>query len=236
MSTPSMSTEYDAARDGAAVIVRDDRAIVRVFGRDPVKMIHGLVTNDVAGASADRAVYALLLTPKGKMLADLRVLRRDGDLLLDVPAAALDNVTTTLKKFVPPLFARFETADTLAELSVHGSSAAALLGEVLGAPLPEGMAEDDIVRRGVGDVRNGVGEGGDEEHAHGDGGDGAGAVGDDGSDGRVYAVRSLYAGIDGYDVIGAAATVAALRDRLAAVGARPMSHATLEVLRIEAGR
>lgn len=223
----AIPAEYDAAREGAALIERSDRAFIRMFGREPVKMIHGLVTNDVAGAGPGRAVYALLLTPKGKMLADLRVVRRDDpddDVLLDVPAGALDNVTTTLKKFVPPLFARFEVMDAVAELSVYGPLAAALLADALGGePLKPDMAEDELVQRAVPDelVRGTVLDGLAQ-----------GAVAGE----RVYAIRSRYADMGGYDVIGAPATTTALRDRLTAAGAVPISDATMEVLRIEAGR
>lgn len=236
MPTHAMPTaipaEYDAAHEGAVLIARDDRAFVRVFGREPVKMIHSLVTNDVEGAGPERATYALLLTPKGKMLADLRVVRRDDpsdpnapndDVLLDVPAGALDNVTTTLKKFVPPLFARFEVVDTVAELSVYGPRAAAFLGEALdGKPSLSEMAEDDIVQAPVTDLVQGAAP---DDLAHG-----AGARE------PVYAIRSLYTDAGGYDVIGASAAITALRDRLTAAGVMQVSDATLEVLRIEAGR
>jgi folate-binding protein YgfZ len=107
--------EYDAASNRVAVLQRDDRALVRVYGRDPLRIIQGIVTNDVTGASPDRAVYAAFLTPKGRMLADVRVIRTTGsdpkqplELLLDVPRAALDALLDTFRRTIPPLFARFE--------------------------------------------------------------------------------------------------------------------------------
>jgi glycine cleavage system aminomethyltransferase T len=42
--------EYEAARNDVAVVERTDRSILRAHGRDPVKMVQGLVTNDVANA------------------------------------------------------------------------------------------------------------------------------------------------------------------------------------------
>lgn len=80
-----------------------------MFGRDPLKMIQGLATNDVAGAPENTSVYTAFLTPKGKMIGDARVLRRaDGDIWIEADAAAADNIASNLKKFVPPLFAKFE--------------------------------------------------------------------------------------------------------------------------------
>jgi folate-binding protein YgfZ len=145
------AAEYAAARDGGAVIERTDRSLVRVHGRDPVRMVQGLVSNDVANAGADRAVYAAVLTPKGRMIADVRVLRRGDELLLETDAAAVEPLTAHLRKFVPPLFARFE--DVSAEWSVHtvlGPRAAELAGGVCGV-VPE-LVRDAVAGGSVGDV------------------------------------------------------------------------------------
>lgn len=90
-------------------MLRDDRVVIRMFGRDPLKMIQGLATNDIAGAPENTSVYTAFLTPKGKMIGDARVLRRpDGDIWIEADVAAADNIASNLKKFVPPLFAKFE--------------------------------------------------------------------------------------------------------------------------------
>jgi glycine cleavage system aminomethyltransferase T len=68
--------EYAAIRDGVGVVDRWERTQLRLHGRDPVKMVQGLITNDLAGAPAGVGVYAALLTAKGKMIADLRAFQR----------------------------------------------------------------------------------------------------------------------------------------------------------------
>ena len=86
--------------------------MLRMFGRDPLKMIQGLATNDIAGAPVDTSVYTTFLTPKGKLIGDARVLRRaDGDIWIEADGAAADNIAAALKKSVPPLFAKFELTD-----------------------------------------------------------------------------------------------------------------------------
>jgi aminomethyltransferase len=130
------AAEYAAARERAIVVDRADRALLRVYGRDPVKMVHGLVTNDVEHLAAGAHVYAALLTPKGKILADLRVIRRDNDLLLEFDRAAMANVTDTLKKYVPPLFARVEDVSaSLGVLGVYGPAARVVLDKIEASPL-----------------------------------------------------------------------------------------------------
>ena len=56
------------------------RRILAVSGADRVDFLQGLVTNKVGGAP----VWAALLTPQGKYLADFLVVPRPEDLLIDV--------------------------------------------------------------------------------------------------------------------------------------------------------
>lgn len=71
---------------GHHIAYLDDRAVVRVEGPDAVKLLQGVITNDVSKLSEGQAVHAGLLSPQGKILADFfAVLTPDG-LLLDVPA------------------------------------------------------------------------------------------------------------------------------------------------------
>jgi folate-binding protein YgfZ len=207
------AAEYRAARETVAIVDRSDQAQLRMWGRDPVKMLHGLITNDLAAAPAGRAVYAAMLTPKGRMIAELRalVLRREGatELLIDVPREALAGISAQLGKFVPPMFARWEVSAGTGAIGVYGPRAAELLGLVAEGEIP-GPAEDDFAELTV------AGE-------------------------PVIAVATRYAGGEpGYDLIAATAALPALRasllERGEPLGARAMGHAALDALRIEAGR
>jgi folate-binding protein YgfZ len=243
--------EYAAARSHAAVVDRADRALVRLHGRDPVRMIQGLVSNDVAGAPEGQGVYAAMLTPKGKMIADLRVLRRpQGDVLLELDAGALPGVLEHLRRYVPPLFARFEdVTGALGVVGVYGPAAARVVGEALGADLPEGMPEEAYVAvagpraGGHGDAAAGGASGAGRSRGNGEAGEprrvaatGSGGVGSGGADREVLVLRTLYAGVDGYDVVAPRDRLEAVWHALVEAGARPAGHGTLEVLRIEAGR
>jgi folate-binding protein YgfZ len=64
-----------------------DRGVVRVAGGDAEKLLQGLVTNDVALLTGDRALFAALLTPQGKILFDFFISRQDGDYLLETAAS-----------------------------------------------------------------------------------------------------------------------------------------------------
>ena len=75
------------------------RAVLSVSGEDRVAYLQGLVSNDVALAAPGRAVWAALLTPQGKWLADFFIVADRDRLLLDVEAAQRDDLARRLLRF-----------------------------------------------------------------------------------------------------------------------------------------
>lgn len=66
-----------------------DRHIFRLSGKDVRSFLQGLVTNDVNGID-DGLVYAALLTPQGKYLADFFLVSDGADVLLDAASQQAD--------------------------------------------------------------------------------------------------------------------------------------------------
>ena len=60
-----------------------DRTTIAVEGPDRVAFLQGLVSNDVAAAAPGRMVWAALLSPQGKWLADFFIFSDGARLLLD---------------------------------------------------------------------------------------------------------------------------------------------------------
>ena len=76
-----------------------ERGVIEVGGEDRVSFLQGLVSNDVAQAVPGHAVWAALLTPQGKWLADFFMLA-DGDrLLLDCERAQVPLLLQRLSRF-----------------------------------------------------------------------------------------------------------------------------------------
>ena len=75
------------------------RAVLAIEGPDRVGFLQGLVSNDVTRAAPDRAVWAALLTPQGKWLADFFILAEAERLLLEVQADAATMIATRLGRF-----------------------------------------------------------------------------------------------------------------------------------------
>jgi hypothetical protein len=73
-----------------------DRALLRLSGEDVRGFLQGLVTNDAFAVTAERPLWAGLLTPQGKALFDF-ILWADGeDLLIDCEAEFADELARRL--------------------------------------------------------------------------------------------------------------------------------------------
>src|SRR5215467_1328987 len=128
-----VATEYDALRHHAVVIDRSHRGRMRMSGASAAEMLTGLVTNDVTGLTAGQGQYAAALTPKGKIIADLRLLRDDDSFLIDAPPRASEGWMATVRKYVNPRLAPYkDESATLRDLGVFGVSARLVVGEMTG--------------------------------------------------------------------------------------------------------
>ena len=132
-------TEYRALFESAALLEESDRSVIRIDGDRAEEMLHGLVTNRVKGMQAGRAVYAFMLTPKGRLVAALRLLRLDGAYWLDLPALCEETVLAHLRKYLPPIFATFEPTD-IRRIGVVGPLAASALDAWAGEPISLDLA------------------------------------------------------------------------------------------------
>ncbi len=75
-----------------------NRRILRLTGADTDSFLQGLVTNDINRLD-DGLVYAALLTPQGKYLADFFLIRDDTGVLLDVADELADGLIKRLSMY-----------------------------------------------------------------------------------------------------------------------------------------
>ena len=75
------------------------RGVIEVTGADRVAFLQGLVSNDVALAAPGRAVWAGLLTPQGRFLAEFFVLAAPDRLLLEAERAQIPMLLARLARF-----------------------------------------------------------------------------------------------------------------------------------------
>jgi folate-binding protein YgfZ len=79
-------SQYGITAGGAGWAETAGRGRLRFEGRDRLAFLQALLSNDVAPLAQGRGVYAVYLTPQGRMLADLRLYDRGEFLIADVPA------------------------------------------------------------------------------------------------------------------------------------------------------
>jgi folate-binding protein YgfZ len=80
---------YDACKHGAGLVDRSEMGKLLLRGAQAAEFLDGQVSNDIASLEAGHGRYATLLTNKGRMLGDLRVLATDDGLLLLTERVAL---------------------------------------------------------------------------------------------------------------------------------------------------
>lgn len=120
-----------AARTGVAIFPLATRALLAVSGADRVRFLQGQLTNDVAGldpAGPRSGCHALVLTPQGRIVADLHVLARSDELWLETAAARAAAVLARLAKYVIADDVRIaDLGAGWARFSIEGPRAHALL-------------------------------------------------------------------------------------------------------------
>ncbi|MBM3907298.1 MAG: aminomethyltransferase family protein [Gemmatimonadetes bacterium] len=208
VATPTPA-DYAQLREDAGLVDRTARRRFVFDGAQAGATLTGLLTNDVLALQPGHGQYAAALTPKGKVLADLRVFRRvGGDYLVDVAAPAAPGLAAMLRKYVNPRIARYaDVSDALACLGVAGPHARQVVAHALAC---SPATFDLLPPYASAEVPFG--------------------------DGAVMVARADDYGVDGFDCFVDAARSDIVRDALVRSGAAPASEPALEVVRIEAGR
>jgi folate-binding protein YgfZ len=96
----SMTREYEALRQGAAVLDLSYRGRLCLTGADRARFLHGQVTNDILALRPGDTSYAALVTAKGKLVSDLNVVCLPDELLLDLEPGFTTAVRERLEKFI----------------------------------------------------------------------------------------------------------------------------------------
>ena len=127
-------------RRGAGCFALSDRALVEVSGGDRVRWADGMLSNDVKALEPGperSGCEALLLTPQGRIVADLHVLARPEALWLELPAAARDELLTRLEKFiVADDVTLHDQSGAWCRFALEGPRSAEWLARAAGAPPP----------------------------------------------------------------------------------------------------
>jgi tRNA-modifying protein YgfZ len=98
-NTSQLQAEYRALTKGCGLVDRSERGKLVLTGPGAKEFLAGQVTNDTLALTPGNGCYAAFLTPKGKMLGDLRVLDLGEELLLDTERVALQGLFDMIRRF-----------------------------------------------------------------------------------------------------------------------------------------
>jgi len=130
-ATTAFQADYATVTEAVGLLDASERGKLALSGSGAKEFLQGQVTQDITGLSAGHGGYAAFLTPKGKMLGDLRVLDAGAELLLDTERVALQ-----------PLFNMIHRHSLGYDVELHKRTLECGLLELIG-PLAE-----ELVRRG----------------------------------------------------------------------------------------
>lgn len=204
--TPVGYEGYDAAREAAAVYSRA-RGILMLSGADAVQFLQGILTNDITGLRPGQACYAAYLTPQGRMISDMDVLRLHDEVLLDVEPDVHEM-----------LAARFDASIFTEDVRVDDRTGSVVSAGVYG---PSAATE----------LKAAIHDAGASERAPAP--DRHVTVPFEG--GELIVLGSRRGGVDGFHVFGPPPRVASLIERLGVQGVATLGELAAESLRIENG-
>jgi folate-binding protein YgfZ len=212
MASTQMDTlegEYRVLVDGCGLLDRSERGKLALSGPGAVEFLNGQVTNELATLRPGEGRYAAFLTPKGKMLGDLRILAvgasadgRVSELLLDTERVALQALFDMIRRYKVGY-----------ELELHKRTLERGLLSLIGPDAETTLAGDDARIERLAQA----------EHAN--------------TDVRVDGIAALAVRTDvGVDLICDSSDTRQLAEALRAGGAVSVSAEAEQCLRIERGR
>jgi len=124
------TTDYERLREAVGLVDRSARGKLRLTGGEAADYLQGQVTNDVLALEPGSGCYAALLNHKGKMLADMRVLRGEDFIWVDAELAGFPALKRNASMFSIGRDVRHEdVTDEYAILSLIGPASRSVLDD-----------------------------------------------------------------------------------------------------------
>lgn len=139
--------EYKAVRENVGIIDLSSRGKVRLGGKDHLKFLQGMLSNDVIILEEGKGMYATILTVKGRMISDMNVYKQTESVFLDLEPELNQKVSELLTKFRLSYKANIDDiTETLGLISLQGPKSKILLEQLLDQKISE-MLEYDFIKK-----------------------------------------------------------------------------------------
>jgi glycine cleavage system T protein len=129
--------EYHALRNSVGLLDYSNATVLEVTGRDRIRFLQGMLTNDIKSLQPGQGCYAAMLTSQGRIVADMQVYCGEGSLLLTAEAVLREKLSQALKKYI--IADQVELKDCFESegiLSVQGPRTSELLSQLVCRNLP----------------------------------------------------------------------------------------------------
>lgn len=137
-------SEYRAGHDAVAVFDTNWHLTAQFTGRDRVKYLHAITSGSIKDLAQDNGILALLLSPQGRILAELEMYVLAECILLRSHVSLRDQTIGTLRKYILGSQVKLEdVTDSTASFAIEGPKA----GDVINALC--GIAITDVPPMGI---------------------------------------------------------------------------------------
>jgi folate-binding protein YgfZ len=128
--------EYKFARESAALIDKNYRAVLLFTGKDRVRYLNAMLTGNVRDLTARHGNISLLLNPQGRILAEVETLALEDRLLVISYAMIRERLVETFDKFIiMDDVTLADVTDKFGTLALEGPKAAEIVRELCGVDL-----------------------------------------------------------------------------------------------------
>lgn len=117
----TLTTDDPTALLGQRGAVPVPDRVIDLAGPGAIGCLQGIFTNEVEKVATPSLLWGAVLTPKGMIISDLWVVRRDDSARLIVPAEGYDAVRALLARSFPPRLAKSTPRDDLAVAWLTGA-------------------------------------------------------------------------------------------------------------------
>src|SRR5689334_7196264 len=124
-----LTRELDILTAKAGLLELGARVQVTVTGKDRVRWLHNMVTNNVRELPLNRGNYNFVLNAQGRILGDLYVFNRGESLLLETDRKQLDALLPTLNRFIIMDKVELRALDDQSAIGICGPQAEKILSE-----------------------------------------------------------------------------------------------------------
>lgn len=132
VSYGSSEAEWQAINEGVGLFDASNRDRVLITGADRETFVQGLCTNDVVKPAPGTVFETAFITPKGKLVADTRVVKLDDALLLEMVPGRGEALLDLLGRYRIHEDCEFvDASEQLAQLELWGDASKALGEAVL---------------------------------------------------------------------------------------------------------